>query len=117
MRRLFAIVLAATAMALAGTMELECGLFSSVWLLVSGETTSIPRECYAQGDMLVGYSDRLDTAWIMYKEKFLKCTYQSGMLDYRCIGKWSGDTTSVDTVTLESSDIVKTYFDVKKVLR
>ena len=117
MRRMLAIVLAATAMALAGTMELECELFGSVWLLVSGETTSIPRECYAQGDMLVGYSDRLDTAWIMYKEKFLKCTYQSGMLDYRCVGKWSGDTSSVDTVTLESSDIVKTYFDVKKVLR
>ena len=79
MRRMLAIVLAATAMALAGTMELECELFGSVWLL--------------------------------------KCTYQSGMLDYRCVGKWSGDTASVDTVTLESSDIVKTYFDVKKVLR
>lgn len=117
MGRIIAIVLTASAMAIAGSMELECGLFSSVWLLVSGESTSVPRECYAQGDMLVGFSDRLDTAWIMYKEKFLKCTYQTGMLDYSCIGKWSDNKTVTDTISLESADIVKTYFEVKKVLR
>lgn len=110
MKKIALILILLPILALA-SIQLECKVFSGVWVSITKDAPIEPYECYGEKNSMAAFSKNLDEAWVLDTEKFYHCTFQAPKNNYQCV------VANKDTVEIQPSHIVNTYFNLKKFLQ